>query len=141
MATGGRNTLFAQRVVDLRVRVGIANPTKLAKKLKISQPSMRAIEQGDTSPDDLKAGTFMKLVDALATNPRYLFTGRGPKGPLLGAEQEESELAEMYREMHPALRAAWVAAGRALVQHGPSFAADMSDVADARKRAAALDGE
>jgi len=76
-------TTFGERVAVLRKKARIKTPTALAKRVLISQPSMRAIELGDTDPAEIKLGTFMRLVDVLKTSPEYLWSGQEPQaGPI-----------------------------------------------------------
>ena len=76
-------TTFGERVCVLRKKARIKTPTALAKRVLISQPSMRAIELGETDPAEIKLGTFMRLVAVLKTSPEYLWSGEEPHtGPI-----------------------------------------------------------
>lgn len=111
---------FAERVVQLRKAAGIRSTAKLAGLVKISQPSMWAIEKGETAPDELKTSTFMRLVVALKTNPNYLYSGTGPISPLINPNLEEAEAASLYRQLKPENQRAWMAAGYAFLNAQPT---------------------
>lgn len=104
-------TTFGERVTELREAAGYPSTTKLADEIKMSQPSLSAIENGTTNVDEVKVGTFMKLVDKLHTNATYLYSGKGPIGPAINPNAEEAEAASMYRQLREPFREAWMAAG------------------------------
>lgn len=107
----GPHAEFGQRIIDLRPTVGIENTSQLAVKVKIKQPTMRAIEFGYTDPERMETGTFMRLIDALHTNPHYLLKGVGPMGPLINPSTDEGEAASLSRALRKEYREAWMAAG------------------------------
>lgn len=77
--------MLAKRVIDERERLGL-KPAELARKARISQPSLWAIENGVTKAETIKATTLFQLADIFVCNPYWLLYEKGPReattGPL-----------------------------------------------------------
>lgn len=105
--------MIGDRVRDRRLQLGLRQ-VELAKQAGITQPSLSAIERGDSKT--VKGNTLMRLAAALAINPEYLRTGRGSTAFPIDPNADESEALGIYRALPASLRQAWIESGHALVR-------------------------
>ena len=104
------------RIKTLRKAQGLTQ-VALAKRAGIVQSSLSEIERGET-----KKGfgeTIVRLARALNTSPEWLTTGVGSPAPSIHGTIEQSECIAIFNALPPALRAAWIASGRALLNSDP----------------------
>ena len=87
-----------------RERTGLKQ-IPFAKAVGISQSKLNDIENGKTSPTNLRADTLLKLADYLKLHPRYLLTGRGPQEWSAADSEQEERLLSAFRELGPEARA------------------------------------
>ena len=124
--------MIGDRVRDRRLQLGLRQ-VELAKQAGITQPSLSAIERGDSKT--VKGNTLMRLAGALAINPEYLRTGRGSTAFPIDPNADESEALGIYRALPPNLRQAWIDSGHALVRSVRPSVADPYPTAPKSKTA------
>jgi transcriptional regulator with XRE-family HTH domain len=103
---------LGSRIRTLRKANGMTQQ-KLADAAGIHQSSLSELERGDT-----KKGfgqTIVALAKALNTNPEWLTTGKGNPAAHFSSTIDGSEALAIYQGLPDDLRAAWMAAGRAML--------------------------
>lgn len=70
-----------------------------ARAVGISQSKLNDIENGKSSPTNLRADTLLKLADYLKLHPRFLLTGRGPAQWSAADSEQEERLLTAFREL------------------------------------------
>lgn len=108
---------LSQRIKALRVARGMTQKA-LAKASGISQPSLSAIESGDTTI--LKAETVLGLCKALNSNPDYIIHGVGPMGPLVAVDIDVQEIQTIAGKLSQEDLAFLLITARALRDKTPS---------------------
>ncbi len=105
---------LAERVRSLRKLRGLTQD-ELKELSGVAQPTISAIEKGESLW--VRGPTLIKLAEALLVAPKWLGQGNdsGDRDED-STKDEERELVSMYRAMSTHLRAAWVAAGTALLR-------------------------
>ena len=107
---------IGHRIRSIRVARGLSQ-TKLARIIGITQGALSQIELGIVAA--IKAETLVRLSAALQTNPAWIQTGRGSPVLEVVDDVDETEILAVSRALAPANRAAWLAAGRALLDSQP----------------------
>jgi len=103
---------MASRVIYLREEKNM-KPADLARASGLSQPSVWAIESGQTQPEKIRASTLLRLAAALDSTPDYIRDGIGNPHP--GKEPADArELMNIFASMSEPERAAILAAAKAL---------------------------
>jgi transcriptional regulator with XRE-family HTH domain len=85
---------IGDRIIALRTALGLKQ-NQLARLIKISQPSLSAIESGKTK--ELKGPTLERACKVLRTNPDWLNHGVGAPGPIQVATDEYLEIVDLWR--------------------------------------------
>lgn len=103
---------IGSRVKAARLAKGLKQG-ELAAKIGIKQASLSEIEHGHTRQP--AGDTLLKIAKVLETSPNWLQTGHG--SPVLPTETtpDESEAIALFRALNDAYKAAWLAAGRTLL--------------------------
>lgn len=101
---------LATRLKTLREDMGLTQ-TALAKKAKVSQPTISLYESG--KPTEYRAHILMKIAAALETTPEYLMTGMGEKS--IGKVQaNRAELSAILSRLNDDSIAALLIAAKAM---------------------------
>jgi hypothetical protein len=80
----------------------------------MSQPTLSSIERGATRW--VRMRTLIGLADGLEVDAKWLERGEDQVDRDHGTNEEEREVLALFRAMHPTHRAAWVAAGTAMLR-------------------------
>lgn len=103
---------IGERVRTMRLSRGWTQ-VKLAEESGIGQSAISSIETGSTKW--LRGGNLLRIAAALAVHPRWLQTGAGDPQAAIESSTEDAILHELARQLSPQNRAAWIAAGTALL--------------------------
>jgi transcriptional regulator with XRE-family HTH domain len=122
---------MGQRIRELREQKGLNQP-ELARRIKIAQPSLSAIESGKTKT--LRDSTLLRLAAALDTDPEYIRTGRHAVRQS-DLTPEEGRAVDLLRQMDDSVRDTWIATGEVMLErqrardlHKESLPAPTGDV-------------
>lgn len=95
---------ISKRIKKRRAELGI-NQVELAKAIGVNQSSISNMERGEV---DFSASILMKLAKKLETTPEYIMEGSDM------TDFGEREIASIYKQLDPSLRAALLASARGM---------------------------
>ena len=105
------STPIGERLKFIRKLKGMTQ-TQLAKAIGVDQSAISQIERGDSK--GANAENLLKIAAVLQTNPQWLLTGRGDKD-LSNFHPDDSEVTRLANNLPSDKKAAWIAAGLALL--------------------------
>lgn len=104
-------TVMGGRVAYLREKKKMSQTT-LARVSGLTQPAVSMIEKGTTTSQKVRASTLLRLAAALDSTVEYIREGKGD--PHHAMPGDAAELLSIYEDAPPHVRAALIAAARAL---------------------------
>lgn len=103
---------IGERLRQIRKAKGMTQ-AQLAKEIGVAQSTIAEIERGMSR--SANAQNLLRIAAVLETNPEWLLTGKG--SPDISAfTPTDSEITRIADSLTPQAKAAWIAAGLAMIQ-------------------------
>ena len=99
--------------LKIRRRLKGMTQQQLARAVGIDQSAISQIERGDSK--GATAENLLKISAILETNPQWLLTGKGDP-ELSSFNPNDNDVSNLANNLSPAKKAAWIAAGLALLR-------------------------
>lgn len=114
-----RARTIGARAKAMRLARGLTQ-VQLSALANIGQSAISSIETGDTKW--MRGGNLLRIAEALAVNAVWLETGFGDPQVNVQTNTDDAAILDIARQLNPANRAAWIAAGKAMVETQPAKA-------------------
>lgn len=104
---------FGNRLRTMRKASGLTQ-VELAKRARVAQATVSELERGASKA--AHSETLIALAKVLSCSPEWLSTGKGsPSAPISSGNPDLVELAQIFNELPPNLRAALMTTARSLL--------------------------